>query len=86
MSIFKETLADSIQTQLKARTLVISGEGNQKDPQLPWYLSKTAWVRMTSFVNFNEGPTITSGPEWESGIIKTDTTKGNYKDDELSRK
>ena len=86
MSIFKETLADSIQTQLKARTLVISGEGNQKDPQLPWYLSKTAWVRMTSFVNFNEGPTITSGPEWESGIIKTDITKGNYKDDELSRK
>ena len=52
MSIFKETLENSIQTQLQARTLVVSGENNRRNSLLPWYLSKNSWVRMTSFVNY----------------------------------
>ena len=64
MGIFKETLADSIQTQLRARTLVVRGV-NDDDPNnisrdnrsglLPWYLSKNAWVKMSSFTDYNDG-------------------------------
>jgi hypothetical protein len=36
MSIFKETLEESIQTQLQARTLVVSGENNNRNQLLPW--------------------------------------------------
>jgi len=82
MSIFREPFSDSIQTQLKARTLVISGEKDNRDPLLPWYLGKNAWVRMTSFVNFDEGKVIFPG----NSTVKIDTTKGNYKGDQLSRK
>ena len=87
MSIFKETIAESIQTQLQARTHVISNnEGNTindtRHVLLPWYLSKNSWVRMTSFVNYNEGTVSFNG----NGKITTDTTKGHYKGDQLSRK
>jgi len=82
MSIFKETLDPGIQTQLKARTLIVSGENNNRSGLLPWYLSKNAWVRMTSFVNFTEGTIIPNG----DGSIKVDGTTGHYKGAELSKK
>ena len=83
MSIFKETIAESIQTQLQARTHVVSnnGENTINDTRhvlLPWYLSKNSWVRMTSFVNYNEGTVEFDG----KGKIYTDTTKGHYKGDQ----
>lgn len=82
MSIFKETLDPGIQTQLKARTLVVSGENNNRSGLLPWYLSKNAWVRMTSFVNFTEGIVIPNG----KGSVIVDPLPGHYKEDQLSKK
>jgi len=82
VSIFKETLDPGIQTQLKARTLVVSGENNNRSGLLPWYLSKNAWVRMTSFVNFTEGTIYFDGV----GSVKVDGTTGHYKGAELSKK
>ena len=42
MSIFKETIADSIQTQLQARTNVIAGNQNAYSTNnlIPYYISK----------------------------------------------
>jgi len=82
MSIFKETLDPEIQTQLKARTLVVSGENNNRSGLLPWYLSKNAWVRMTSFVNFTEGKIDFDG----LGSVIIDPTTGHYKENQLSKK
>ena len=66
MSIFKETLENSIQTQLQARTLVVSGENNNRNNKLlPWYLSKNSWVRMTSLVNYTSGTQLI--PDGEKG-------------------
>ena len=81
MSIFKETLDPGIQTQLQARTLVVSGINNNRSGLLPWYLSKNAWVRMTSFVNYTEGTIY-----YDSGSIKINDTTGHYKGDQLSKK
>ena len=91
MGIFKETLADSIQTQLRARTLIVRGV-NDDDPNnisrdnrsglLPWYLSKNAWVKMSSFTDYNDGRVYFDG----SGSVLVDTSKGNYEGDELSKK
>ena len=69
MSIFKETLENSIQTQLQARTLVVSGENNRRNNLLPWYLSKNSWVRMTSFVNYTSGNQLI--PDGEKGCGRT---------------
>ena len=82
MSIFKETLENSIQTQLQARTLVISGENNRRNNLLPWYLSKNSWVRMTSFVNYTSGNQLQSH---DSGSL-TVIPDGSYKDTQLSKK
>jgi hypothetical protein len=91
MGIFKETLADSIQTQLRARTLIVRGV-NDDDPNnisrdnrsglLPWYLSKNAWVKMSSFTDYNDGRVYFDG----SGSVLVDTSKGNYEGNELSKK
>ena len=82
MSIFKDTLKKDVYDQIKAREKVISGENNHRDPLLPWYLSKNAWVRMTSFVNYSDGPVEFPG----YGQVKIDEDKGNYKGDQLSKK
>ena len=82
MSIFKETLEDSIQTQLQARTLVISGKNGNRNQLLPWYLSKNSWVRMTSFVNYTSGTELDTN---EKGLL-TVKPDGAYKDNQLSKK
>lgn len=82
MSIFKDTLKKDVYDQIKAREKVISGENNHRDPLLPWYLSKNAWVRMTSFVDYSDGPVEFPG----YGQVKIDENKGNYKGDQLSKK
>jgi hypothetical protein len=91
MGIFKETLADSIQTQLRARTLVVRGVNddnpsnvtrNNRSGLLPWYLSKNAWVKMSSFTDYNDGPVYFDG----SGSVLVDTTKGNYVGNDLGKK
>ena len=61
MSIFKQTLSQTIQDQLKARTQVVSGVNNNRSTLLPWYLSKNSWVRMTSMVNYDSGKVEFSG-------------------------
>jgi hypothetical protein len=81
MSIFKETLSDTIQTQLQARQNVISGDNYTRTNLLPWYLSKNSWVRMTSFVNYTSGVVEYDG----KGKIET-KGDGHYKDDQLSKK
>ena len=83
MSIFKETLENSIQTQLQARTLVISGENNRRNNLLPWYLSKNSWVRMTSFVNYTSGNQLK--PDGGKGKLSV-IPDGSYKDTQLSKK
>jgi len=82
MSIFKETLEDSIQTQLQARTLVISGENGNRNQLLPWYLSKNSWVRMTSFVNYTSGTKLKPTGK---GVLTVEPD-GAYKGDQLSKK
>jgi hypothetical protein len=82
MSIFKDTLKKDVYDQIKAREKVISGENNHRDPLLPWYLSKNAWVRMTSFVDYSDGPVSFPG----YGQVEIDEDKGNYKGDQLSKK
>lgn len=91
MGIFKETISGSIQTQLRARTLVVRGV-NDDNPNnisrdnrsglLPWYLSKNAWVKMSSFTDYNDGRVYFDG----SGSVLVDTSKGNYEGNELSKK
>ena len=81
MSIFKETLSDTIQTQLQARQNVISGNNYTRTNLLPWYLSKNSWVRMTSFVNYTSGVVDYDG----KGKIET-KGDGHYKGDQLSKK
>ena len=84
MSIFKETLESSIQTQLQARTLVVSGENNNRNNKLlPWYLSKNSWVRMTSLVNYTSGNQLI--PDGEKGKLSV-VPDGSYNDAELSKK
>ena len=88
MSIFKETIAESIQTQLQARTKVIAGNSsstiNNSDRSnlLPFYLSKNSWVRMTSFVNFTSGKDLTFNGAGNIDV-KPD---GSYKGNQLSKK
>jgi hypothetical protein len=83
MSIFKETLEDSIQTQLQARTLVISGnDGNRNIKLLPWYLSKNSWVRMTSFVNYTSGNKLSTDGRGRLNVIPD----YHYQNDQLSKK
>jgi hypothetical protein len=53
MSIFKSTLNDEIAAQLKARQHVISSS-NRGDDFLRYTSGKNGWVRMTSFVNYND--------------------------------
>lgn len=82
MSIFKDTLKKDVYDQIKAREKVISGEKGRRDPLLPWYLSKNAWVRMTSFVDYSDGPVEFPG----YGQVEIDEDKGNYKGNQLSKK
>lgn len=88
MSIFKETIAESIQTQLQARTNVIAGNSsgtinnNNRNNLLPFYLSKNSWVRMTSFVNFTSGKDLTFNGAGNIGV-KPD---GGYNGNQLSKK
>jgi hypothetical protein len=85
MSIFKQTLAETIQTQLQARTNIITGEGGispGRSELLPWYLSKNSWVRMTSMVNFTSG--IIDAATGDGTVkVKPD---GRWKEDELSKR
>jgi len=83
MSIFKDTLKDDVYNQIKSREKVISGKNSNRDPLLPWYLSKNSWVRMTSFVNYDEGTIV----DYDGyGNLTLDTTQGNYTGFELSKK
>lgn len=82
MSIFKETLEDSIQTQLQARTLVVSGENNRRNQLLPWYLSKNSWVRMTSFVNYTSGNQLKTDGKGKLSVIPDN----HYTNEQLSKK
>jgi len=82
MSIFKETLENSIQTQLQARTLVVSGENNRRNSLLPWYLSKNSWVRMTSFVNYTSGNKLATDEKGKLNVVPDN----HYNDAELSKK
>jgi predicted DNA binding CopG/RHH family protein len=88
VSIFKETIAESIQTQLQARTNVIAGNSsstinnNNRSNLLPFYLSKNSWVRMTSFVNFTSGKDLTFNGAGNIDV-KPD---GGYNGNQLSKK
>ena len=53
MSIFKSTLNPAIAAQLKAREKIISSD-NRNDTFLRYTSGKNSWVRMTSFVNYDD--------------------------------
>ncbi|MBX6361857.1 MAG: hypothetical protein IRZ03_17485 [Acidobacterium ailaaui] len=81
MSIFRYTLSPEISSQLRAREYIIS-QAKRDHRFLKYTNSKTAWVRMTSFVNANFGCKY-----------QFDTLRGTinfvdckYKGDELARK
>ena len=53
MSIFKSTISPEIAAQLKARESIVSSP-NRSDDFLRYTSGKNSWVRMTSFVNYND--------------------------------
>ena len=83
MGIFKESLKKGIQDQLAARTNVVKGNNSNfnRNPNLPFYLSKNSWVRMSSMVNYTSGDIDFD----RTGKI---TTKPNdyWVDDQLSQR
>jgi hypothetical protein len=82
MSIFKSTLSQTIQSQLQARTNVVSGVNNNRSNLLPWYLSKNSWVRMTSMVNYTSGIV---DPNEGTGNVKV-KPDGHYVGIDLAKK
>jgi hypothetical protein len=54
MSIFKSTFSKTISSQLKAREKVISNPNSRDSTFLQFSTLNNSWVRMTSFVNYDD--------------------------------
>ena len=80
MSIFRETLPTYVQEQLTARTEVISSKNTRSTTFLSYVSGKNGWVRMVSFVNYNDPKLTYSGDELAKKYILEGGTlykKGN---------
>jgi hypothetical protein len=80
MSIFRETLPKYVQEQLTTRTEVISSTNTRSAPFLSYVSGKNGWVRLSSFVNYNDPKGAYSGDELAKKYILEGGTlsrKGN---------
>jgi hypothetical protein len=69
MSIFKSTLDPTTSAQLKARESVVSTSGSRDDNFLKYTTGKNSWVRMTSFVNYNNSDALSKKYILEGGTL-----------------
>ena len=69
MSIFKSTLDPTTSAQLKARESVVSTSGSRDDNFLKYTTGKNSWVRMTSFVNYNDSDALSKKYILEGGTL-----------------
>jgi len=69
MSIFKSTLDPIIASQLKARESVVGTTGSRSDNFLKYTTGKNSWVRMTSFVNYNDSDALSKKYILEGGTL-----------------
>ena len=86
MSIFKSTFSQTISSQLKAREKVISNPNSRDSTFLQFSTLNNSWVRMTSFVNYDDPKGRYSGDELskkyilEGGtLVNTGTGKDNLR-------
>jgi len=80
MSIFRETLPEYVKEQLTARTEVISSTDTRSTTFLSYVSGKNGWVRMVSFVNYDDPKLTYSGDELAKKYILEGGTlykKGN---------
>ena len=73
MSIFKSTLDPIIASQLKARESVVETTGSRSDNFLKYTTGKNSWVRMTSFVNYNDSDALSKKYILEGGTLNYTT-------------
>ena len=82
MSIFKSTLKPEIAAQLKARETIVSSD-TRSDDFLRYTNGKNSWIRMTSFVNYDDpkgkykGDQLSRKYVLEGGTLYNDGT-GQY--------
>lgn len=69
MSIFKDTLKPYVAAQLKARQTVVSNEGFRDETFLRYTTGKNSWVRMTSFVDYNNSQSLARKYILEGGTL-----------------
>jgi hypothetical protein len=86
MSIFKSTFSETISSQLKAREKVISNPNSRDATFLQFTSANNSWVRMTSFVNYDDpkdrykGDQLSKKYILEGGtLIYTGTGKGDLR-------
>jgi hypothetical protein len=76
MSIFKSTFSETISSQLKAREKVISNSNPRDATFLQFSSGNNSWVRMTSFVNYDDPKKRYSGDDLSKKYI----LEGNIND------
>ena len=69
MSIFKSTFSETISSQLKAREKVISNSNPRDATFLQFSSGNNSWVRMTSFVNYDDPKKRYSGDDLSKKYI-----------------
>jgi len=69
MSIFKSTLNPTTAAQLKARESVVETSGSRSDNFLKYTTGKNSWIRMTSFVNYNDSDDLSRKYILEGGTL-----------------
>ena len=69
MSIFKSTFSETISSQLKAREKVISNSNPRDATFLQFTSGNNSWVRMTSFVNYDDPKKRYSGDDLSKKYI-----------------
>jgi hypothetical protein len=82
MSIFKSTLKPEIAAQLKARETIVSSD-TRSDDFLRYTSGKNSWVRMTSFVNYDDPKGKYKGDQLSRKYVLEGGTLYNNKNNNL---
>lgn len=82
MSIFKSTLKPEIAAQLKAREIIVSSD-TRSDDFLRYTSGKNSWVRMTSFVNYDDPKGKYKGDQLSKKYVLEGGTLYNNKSNNL---
>lgn len=85
MSIFRETLYSYVQEQLNTRTEVISTTDVRSAPFLAYTTGKNGWVRLASFVNYDDPKGRYSGDQLAKKYILEGGTLKRTGDEESLR-